>query len=369
MTSLLAEGLQRTGVPLVNALIEEYAEKYAGIHKVGCYYNAVGLVMEELKQLELKVREECQEHKAELERKRSSIIDDLENKVTIESQSILNDFSQAVVEDKLKKLLLDSFTEIQKAFEGWVITALQAQQNNRTKREQQQKEARELQKQNEKLIKENKPPITRNIVVDEKIDWLDVLKDIMNDYIQQQIINNDIIKAARAIIVEADEETKKRYCGILNLNADGDNLTNDDISQITQAIKDFMPSEILDPFKYTSWTWTNSFAMLFRHTNEKKALYVKTQIFKSGAEDTFTQYWSSKIVHPYSTNLHEKIQSNITDLTNDVKENFKNLSPSVKSMQKKVSESERILKDLEQRMGTSLTYQELCEQIYMSGEK
>lgn len=369
MTPLLAEGLQRTGVPLVNALIEEYAEKYAGIHKVGCYYNAVGLVMEELKQLELKVREECQEHKAELEQKRLSIIADLENKVAIESQSILNDFSQAVVEDKLKKLLLDSFTEIQKAFEGWVITALQAQQNNRTKREQQQKEARELQKQNQKLIKEGKPIITKEIVLDEKIEWLDVLRDIMNDYIQQQIINNDIIKAAKAIIVEADEETKKRYCGILNLNADGDNLTNDDISQITQAIKEFIPSDVLDPFQYTSWTWANSFSMLFRRTNENKAQYVKSQIFKSGADDTFTQYWSSKIVHPYSTTLHEKIQSNITALTNDVKKNIKNLSPSVKSVQKKVWESERILKDLEQRMGISMTYQELCEKIYMSGEK
>ena len=369
MTSLLSAGLQRTGVPLVNALIEEYAEKYAGIHKVGCYYNAVGLVKDELKQLELKMRDECREQREELERKRLSIIADLENKVSTECQSVLADYSQIHVEQKLKELLLDSFKEIQKAFEGWVIKALQTQQNNRTKRKQQQKEIRDLQKQNQKLLKENKPIITREIPLDEKIEWLDVLRDIMNNYIQQQIINNDIIKAAKAIIEEADEETKKRYCSILNLNADGDNLTNDDISQITQAIKDFIPSDVLDPFKYTSWTWANSFLMLFHNTNENKAQYVKSQIFRSGAEGTFTQYWSNKIVHPYSTTLHEKIQSNITALTDDVTNNIKNLSPSVKSMQEKVWESERILKDLEQRMQTSLTYQELCEKIYMSGEK
>lgn len=366
---LMHNGYRRTGVPLVSALISEYAEKYAVVHKVGCYYNAAANSIEELGYYENQYKDSCIKYQNDLEEKKRVIIKKLQEDISSSRDEIIAFITPAKVTAELQKEIASGYEFIRNNLESWIKQAFSVESQTKEKRKQQEKLRKERDKEVKKQIKAGyMETSTEFIKIDEIVEWETYLTNTINKYVEDNIVRRKIQAAYIKIAEDCFSGVKAAYQKILNNNTDGDDLTASDVEELSKIIADYRPDTHQKSYEVKPWSAGKTLLMLLQGSEDNRAKYIKKNILTSGDAD-FTHFWITEIAKPFAIELHKQIIEEIKKMTFQVLGNVNAISPSVKTIQAQLNECEEKLKRLKRNLEISESYKEYCKKLYETGVK
>ncbi len=326
----------RTGIPIVQFFLQDYAERFSNVYRVECYFNALQSAIVVLKQdLQDKV-DELANLKENAEKTKKRIRKGLKEEcdALLKSQSVYLD-KRVTIEPKKEDV---SYKEIEKGIEDKLS-----------------KESAKIMTETEAFIKslidqkkeENKVEIIKDVIEFSKLILLDPkLRDEISKGIERKV-NEGVSKSISNIVNVSIKEKEKqlgKYKKLLRLTiSEGkpEEVSEEELKKIYDTIDEWQGIAINpDDFKIED----NSFKLTGFDIKELfNYIFDAEEWTKNKVSELFYIYWSKKITTPVRDKTVEKVKADCNALTEATKEELDTFAPMLIKEQQKIDEAAKKL--------------------------
>lgn len=333
--------LRNTGLILCAGLIKEYADNFASVNRARCYYQAVRNMMEQLKQ-----EEEIQEKEKEKEKEKKETAQKKErDKLKGQCKTIVKAFKEGVNDSVLQFQLRDSTQKYLSEACG-CVSGLKVIKKG-------------YKEQNKSIKKDNKKrrKVDKAACLTDTLDWRSELGEIINSTIVNQY--NDIKNMVDLLLAQYCKNAKQK---ILD-NIEATNLTPEEEEEIREIISEYeVPTLKSDDYKMP-----DSFGFSFSVGEIGKLIFSHSEWQEDRILESVQDYWTDKIIEPYSKQLQDDIKKTMDALLDHVLKRLDQFAPKLIQLQKQIDEKEKRLAEFRAKIEQSNEQCDLCEQIIESG--
>lgn len=312
--------LERTGIPLIVNLLDEYAANSASIHKVASYYSRLEIMFDELNREEERLKESLKNKEEELRTAEK----DVKKRIKESCDDEYNKYCEKIKEnDSLKKDLREVMNENYCE----IITEIDAQSENKV----------------------NKKKLVESI---EKC----VIDKINKNY---KKYNQIAYEKKNNVCKNFSDNLKKR----IEESEDKGEIVTEEWEKIEDKFKEFREKTTWKEFKMPkrfSLSGLNG-REVFERIFQSKKWYIKK------SREAFSGYWSDEIITPFSDHLGEEIIISNKNLKNEVCSVIDTIAPALISLHEKVENAKTAKKDFEHKKIDANNIKDKCKKLVIRG--
>lgn len=326
----------RTGVPIVQYFIKDYADNFASIYRVDCYNKAFNDVLRVLENEQIQKEKQLVEKKEKKENQlktiRNNLKESLETGWKEQKNNLSNDGSSSI-RSSITHELENNLSDIMKVIPDWFKESDAEFLRMTGKKPKKEQLVEDIQKRIQAKVEEDSKEFCRVAAktVNEQFDmYVQSIKETISNGKPEEV-NADEIESLLQMI----NELHNRF-----------NITPDDFS--------------IKPEDFRLKNAKNPGELVEAILNPKKYKIRKTK-------ELFGAYWSDKVVESVLNESLIKLEDKCSRLTEDVKREIDKFAPELKKVQTEVAQREMALNAFRKKIKKTKEIKEEAKRIIEEG--